>query len=97
MGTKVIINSKSPNRVSINNQQRTSVRTVGISGGSTADSSEALQTAQQAFNKANSAVMKSGDTMTGTLIFSTSNTAIIFSDGSSQNTAFSGTLDGGLF
>jgi hypothetical protein len=31
MGTKVIVNSVSPNRVSINNQQRTTIRTVGIS------------------------------------------------------------------
>lgn len=30
MGTKVIVNSTSPNRVSINNQQRSTVRTVGI-------------------------------------------------------------------
>lgn len=30
MGTKVIVNSVSPNRVSINNQQRTTVRTIGI-------------------------------------------------------------------
>lgn len=30
MGTKVIVNSTSPNRVSINNQQRATIRTVGI-------------------------------------------------------------------
>ncbi len=30
MGTKVLINSTTPNRVSINNQQRTTVRTVAV-------------------------------------------------------------------
>jgi hypothetical protein len=30
MGTKVIVRSSSPNRVSINNQQRSTVRTVAI-------------------------------------------------------------------
>lgn len=30
MGTKVLINSTTPNRVSINNQQRTTIRTVAI-------------------------------------------------------------------
>jgi peroxiredoxin len=30
MGTKVIVNSNSPNRVSISGQQRSSVRTVGV-------------------------------------------------------------------
>lgn len=30
MAVKVTVNSVSPNRVSINNQQRTSIRTVGI-------------------------------------------------------------------
>lgn len=30
MGTKVIINSIAPNRVSINNQQRATIRTVAI-------------------------------------------------------------------
>jgi len=30
MGTKVIVNSTSPNRVSINNQQRTTIRTVAV-------------------------------------------------------------------
>ena len=32
MGIKVLVNSSSPNRVSINNQQRKTIRTVGISG-----------------------------------------------------------------
>ena len=31
MGIKVLVNSSSPNRVSINNQQRKTIRTVGIS------------------------------------------------------------------
>jgi hypothetical protein len=30
MGTKVLINSTTPNRVSINNQQRSTVRTVAV-------------------------------------------------------------------
>jgi hypothetical protein len=30
MAVKVTVNSVSPNRVSINNQQRTSIRTVGV-------------------------------------------------------------------
>lgn len=30
MGTKVILNSTTPNRVSINNQQRSTIRTVAI-------------------------------------------------------------------
>jgi hypothetical protein len=30
MGTKVIVRSSSPNRVSINNQQRSTVRTVAV-------------------------------------------------------------------
>ena len=30
MGTKVLINSTSPNRVSINNQQRTTIKTVAL-------------------------------------------------------------------
>lgn len=30
MGTKVLINSTTPNRVSINNQQRTTIRTVAV-------------------------------------------------------------------
>jgi hypothetical protein len=32
MAVKVTVNSSSPNRVSINNQQRTTIRTVGIAG-----------------------------------------------------------------
>lgn len=31
MAVKVTVNSVSPNRISINNQQRTTIRTVGIS------------------------------------------------------------------
>ena len=31
MGIKVLVNSSSPNRVSINNQQRKTIRTVGLS------------------------------------------------------------------
>jgi hypothetical protein len=32
MAVKVTVNSSSPNRVSINNQQRTTIRTVGVAG-----------------------------------------------------------------
>jgi hypothetical protein len=32
MAVKVTVNSVSPNRISINNQQRTTIRTVGVAG-----------------------------------------------------------------
>lgn len=40
MGTKVIVNSVTPNRVSINNQQRTAIRTVGIAAAGVKNLSE---------------------------------------------------------
>lgn len=35
MATKVVVRSSSPNRISINNQQRSTIRTVGIASAST--------------------------------------------------------------
>jgi len=35
MGTRVVVRSSSPNRVSINNQQSKTIRTVGIASAST--------------------------------------------------------------
>lgn len=42
MGTKVIINSVSPNRVLINNQQPKNIRTIGIAATSTSRLSSLL-------------------------------------------------------
>lgn len=42
MGIKVLVNSSSPNRVSINNQQKKTVRAVGIAAKSQLDTLAAL-------------------------------------------------------
>lgn len=100
MGTKVIVNSSSPNRVSINNQQRETIRTVAVSPASAAEAlvlaAQALAIANSAYDKANNAVLRTGDTMTGNLSLS-SNSVFVFSDGSRQNTAFNNIVDGGTF
>lgn len=69
MGTKVTVNSSSPNRILINNQQKESVRTVGVSPVTPASIDQVSILANAAYNKANSAVLRTGDTMTGILRF----------------------------
>lgn len=74
MGTKVVVRSSGLNRISINNQQRSTVRTVGISPITSIE--QALIVANEAYARANDSVLRTGDTMTGRLNFFTPNTAV---------------------
>jgi hypothetical protein len=93
---KVTVISNPKNRVSINNQQRSTIRTVAIAPELAAVDLTARDLANSAYALAANAVLRAGDTMTGNLTFS-ANSVIVFSDGTTQNTAFDNSLDGGIF